>query len=130
MKFDKLTLGTVAPQFTGTFLFITTLSSVNIENILYNNSVSVNQMTICQYSLGISILESESGADGITMEMDMQWDGNPNIVLNINTKLGVSLPVQVTFICCSCLKLPSLISTWPRISTFALYVYICKFYSY
>ncbi|KAB2027798.1 hypothetical protein ES319_D05G057400v1 [Gossypium barbadense] len=60
MKFDKLTLGTVAPQFTG-----------------------------------ISIVESESGADGITMEMDMQWDGNPNIVLNINTKLGVSLPVQV-----------------------------------
>ncbi|MBA0622492.1 hypothetical protein Godav_008029 [Gossypium davidsonii] len=52
-------------------------------------------MTICQYSLGISIVESESGADGITMEMDMQWDGNPNIVLNINTKLGVSLPVQV-----------------------------------
>ncbi|GMI92476.1 SYNAPTOTAGMIN HOMOLOG E, synaptotagmin 5, ARABIDOPSIS THALIANA SYNAPTOTAGMIN HOMOLOG E [Hibiscus trionum] len=60
MKFDKLTLGTVAPQFTG-----------------------------------ISILESESGADGITLEMDMQWDGNPNIVLNINTRLGVTLPVQV-----------------------------------
>ena len=25
----------------------------------------------------------------------MQWDGNPNIVLDIKTKLGVSLPVQV-----------------------------------
>ncbi|KAL4334836.1 hypothetical protein GQ457_07G037710 [Hibiscus cannabinus] len=60
MKFDKLTLGTVAPQFTG-----------------------------------ISIIESESGTGGITLEMDMQWDGDPNIVLNINTRLGVTLPVQV-----------------------------------
>lgn len=25
----------------------------------------------------------------------MQWDGNPNIVLDINTRIGVSLPVQV-----------------------------------
>ncbi|XVE71211.1 hypothetical protein DITRI_Ditri10aG0132700 [Diplodiscus trichospermus] len=60
MKFAKLTLGTVAPQFTG-----------------------------------VSIIESESGAGGITMELELQWDGNPNIVLNINTRLGVSLPVQV-----------------------------------
>ncbi|KAE8710490.1 bifunctional purple acid phosphatase 26-like isoform X1 [Hibiscus syriacus] len=27
------------------------------------------------------------------MELE-KWDGNPNIVLNINTRLGVSLPVQ------------------------------------
>ncbi|XWS26199.1 hypothetical protein CRYUN_Cryun26dG0010500 [Craigia yunnanensis] len=60
MKFAKLTLGTVAPQFTG-----------------------------------VSIIESESGAGSITMELELQWDGNPNIVLNINTRLGVSLPVQV-----------------------------------
>ncbi|OMO90767.1 C2 calcium-dependent membrane targeting [Corchorus olitorius] len=60
LKFAKLTLGTVAPQFTG-----------------------------------ISIVESESGDGGITMEFELQWDGNPNIVLNINTRLGVALPVQV-----------------------------------
>ncbi|XP_021275622.1 synaptotagmin-4 [Herrania umbratica] len=60
MKFAKLTLGTVAPQFTG-----------------------------------VSIIESESGDEGITMELELQWDGNPNIVLNINTRLGVALPVQV-----------------------------------
>ncbi|XVF35622.1 hypothetical protein REPUB_Repub18cG0161900 [Reevesia pubescens] len=60
MKFAKLTLGTVAPQFTG-----------------------------------VSIIESESGPEGITMELELQWDGNPNIVLNINTRLGVALPVQV-----------------------------------
>ncbi|VAI43207.1 unnamed protein product [Triticum turgidum subsp. durum] len=29
------------------------------------------------------------------MELDMQWDGNPNIVLDIQTTLGISLPVQV-----------------------------------
>ncbi|KAK6249220.1 hypothetical protein QUC31_020785 [Theobroma cacao] len=60
MKFAKLTLGTVAPQFTG-----------------------------------VSIIENESGDGGITMELELQWDGNPNIVLNINTRLGVALPVQV-----------------------------------
>lgn len=60
LKFSKLTLGTVAPQFTG-----------------------------------VSIIEGESQADGITMELEMQWDGNPNIVLGIKTKLGMALPVQV-----------------------------------
>ncbi|KAL2346698.1 hypothetical protein Fmac_000698 [Flemingia macrophylla] len=29
------------------------------------------------------------------MDLEMQWDGNPNIVLDIKTKVGVSLPVQV-----------------------------------
>ncbi|XVF89344.1 hypothetical protein PTKIN_Ptkin19aG0122700 [Pterospermum kingtungense] len=60
MKFAKLTLGTVAPQFTG-----------------------------------VSIIEGESDAGRVTMEFELQWDGNPSIVLNINTRLGVSLPVQV-----------------------------------
>ncbi|KAL9677690.1 hypothetical protein QQ045_005924 [Rhodiola kirilowii] len=60
MTFSKLTLGTVAPQFTG-----------------------------------VSIIEDESSKGGITMELEIQWDGNPNIVLDIKTKLGVSLPIQV-----------------------------------
>ncbi|KAK7283096.1 hypothetical protein RIF29_12375 [Crotalaria pallida] len=60
LTFSKLTLGTVAPQFTG-----------------------------------ISIVEEDSGPDGVTMEFEMQWDGNPNIVLDIKTRVGVSLPVQV-----------------------------------
>ncbi|KAI3468003.1 hypothetical protein Pfo_024666 [Paulownia fortunei] len=29
------------------------------------------------------------------MELDLQWDGNPNIVLDIKTKVGVALPIQV-----------------------------------
>lgn len=58
LHFSKLTLGTVAPQFTG-----------------------------------VSIMDSDSS--GITMELELQWDGNPNIVLDIQTTLGISLPVQV-----------------------------------
>ncbi|CAI9782433.1 unnamed protein product [Fraxinus pennsylvanica] len=58
LTFSKLTLGTVAPQFTG-----------------------------------VSIIED--GTEGITMELEIQWDGNPNIVLDIKTYLGVALPVQV-----------------------------------
>lgn len=29
------------------------------------------------------------------MELELQWDGNPSIILDIETKLGVSLPIQV-----------------------------------
>lgn len=29
------------------------------------------------------------------MELELQWDGNPNIVLDIKTKVGVALPIQV-----------------------------------
>lgn len=45
------------------------------------------------YSLGVSIIEN--GEDGVTMELEMNWDGNPNIVLDIKTRFGVGLPVQV-----------------------------------
>ncbi|XXG52103.1 hypothetical protein AAC387_Pa03g0504 [Persea americana] len=58
LKFSKLTLGTVAPQFTG-----------------------------------VSIVEEGEG--GITMELEMQWDGNPSIILDIKTLVGLALPVQV-----------------------------------
>ncbi|KAG8375811.1 hypothetical protein BUALT_Bualt10G0139200 [Buddleja alternifolia] len=58
LKFSKLTLGTVAPQFTG-----------------------------------IATLDSEPNE--VVMEVELQWDGDPNIILDIKTKVGVSLPVQV-----------------------------------
>ncbi|KAJ4892300.1 Uncharacterized protein Rs2_32048 [Raphanus sativus] len=60
LTFSKLTLGTVAPQFTG-----------------------------------VSIIEGDE--NGMTMELDMNWDGNPNIVLGIKTLGCVSLPVQADF---------------------------------
>lgn len=45
--------------------------------------------------LGVSIIEGD--AKGITMELEMQWDGNPNIELDVKTKVGVGLPIQVLF---------------------------------
>ena len=41
------------------------------------------------------IVEENSGPEGVTMDLEMQWDGNPNIVLDIKTRVGVVLPVQV-----------------------------------
>uniref|UniRef100_A0A0E0DJ34 C2 domain-containing protein n=1 Tax=Oryza meridionalis TaxID=40149 RepID=A0A0E0DJ34_9ORYZ len=58
LKFSKLTLGTVAPQFTG-----------------------------------VSIIENDES--GIVMELEMNWDANPSIILDVKTRLGVSLPIQV-----------------------------------
>jgi Ca2+-dependent lipid-binding protein len=51
--------------------------------------------TVAPQFTGVSILESESGPNGITMELEMQWDGNPKIVLDVKTLLGVSLPIEV-----------------------------------
>ncbi|KAK4481951.1 hypothetical protein RD792_012864 [Penstemon davidsonii] len=49
--------------------------------------------TVAPQFTGISIVET--GSEGITMELEMKWDGNPSIVLDIKTYLGVGLPVQV-----------------------------------
>ncbi|KAK3039982.1 hypothetical protein RJ639_027172 [Escallonia herrerae] len=49
--------------------------------------------TVAPQFTGVSILED--GGDSITMELEMQWDGNPSIILDIKTRLGVALPVQV-----------------------------------
>ncbi|EOA20293.1 hypothetical protein CARUB_v10000601mg [Capsella rubella] len=51
--------------------------------------------TVAPQFTGVSILESESGPNGITMELEIQWDGNPKIVLDIKTLLGVALPIEV-----------------------------------
>ncbi|XP_050126136.1 synaptotagmin-5-like [Malus sylvestris] len=49
--------------------------------------------TVAPQFTGVSIIED--GGDGITMELEMQWDGNPSIILAIKTLVGVALPVQV-----------------------------------
>ncbi|XP_034699739.1 synaptotagmin-5 [Vitis riparia] len=49
--------------------------------------------TVSPQFTGVSIIED--GADGITLELELQWDGNPSIILDINTRFGVALPVQV-----------------------------------
>ncbi|GMN47291.1 hypothetical protein TIFTF001_016470 [Ficus carica] len=77
LKFSKLTLGTVAPQFTG-----------------------------------VTIVED--GGDCVVMDLEMKWDGNPSIILDIKTLLGVGLPIQFALAigACKC--------------TFNLYVLGCK----
>ncbi|KAL5697877.1 Synaptotagmin-5 [Ranunculus cassubicifolius] len=49
--------------------------------------------TVAPQFTGVTIIED--GGGGITMELEMQWDGNPSIILDIKTRLGVGLPVQV-----------------------------------
>nr|GMC65158.1 synaptotagmin-5-like [Ipomoea batatas]GME17825.1 synaptotagmin-5-like [Ipomoea batatas]GME20544.1 synaptotagmin-5-like [Ipomoea batatas] len=49
--------------------------------------------TVAPQCIGISIIED--GSEGITIELQVQWDGNPSIILDIKTYLGVALPVQV-----------------------------------
>lgn len=44
---------------------------------------------------GITVLESSQPKE-LVMEMELQWDGNPNIVLDIKTRVGVALPIQVS----------------------------------
>eukprot|EP00250_Pteridium_aquilinum_P031615 c4393_g1_i1 orf=482-2194(+) len=58
LKFQKFTLGTVAPQFAG-----------------------------------LRFVESSAGE--IVMELAVQWDGNPSIILAVETLIGISLPVQI-----------------------------------
>ncbi|CAL9173832.1 unnamed protein product [Musa hybrid cultivar] len=53
----------------------------------------LNLGTVAPQFTGVTIIEDDGC--GITMELDLNWDGNPNIVLDIRTKLGVVLPVQV-----------------------------------
>ncbi|XWS17094.1 hypothetical protein CRYUN_Cryun33cG0038400 [Craigia yunnanensis] len=49
--------------------------------------------TVAPQFTGVSIVED--GADSVTMEMEMQWDANSSIILDIKTYLGVSLPCRV-----------------------------------
>ena len=62
--------------------------------ILYLVNVWPNDNTRLSFSLGVSIVEDDDS--GITMELELQWDGNPNIILDVRTLVGVSLPIQVT----------------------------------
>ncbi|XP_026447963.1 synaptotagmin-5-like isoform X2 [Papaver somniferum] len=48
--------------------------------------------TVAPQLTGVSIIED--GTESITMDLELQWDGNPSIILDIKTKLGIALPVQ------------------------------------
>ncbi|KAL6554548.1 Synaptotagmin-5 [Orobanche hederae] len=78
------------------------LIKTNVEPVLEQyRPVILASLTFSKFTLGtvapqftgVSIIED--GSEGITMELEMQWDGNPSIILDIKTYLGVALPVQV-----------------------------------
>lgn len=39
------------------------------------------------------MIDGES--DEVIMELELQWDGNPKIYLDIKTRVGIALPIQV-----------------------------------
>ncbi|KAI5673331.1 hypothetical protein M9H77_13695 [Catharanthus roseus] len=49
--------------------------------------------TVAPQFTGVSMLDGDAGE--IVMELEMQWDGNPSIILAIETRVGVKLPIQV-----------------------------------
>ncbi|PON59494.1 Synaptotagmin-like mitochondrial-lipid-binding domain containing protein [Trema orientale] len=49
--------------------------------------------TVAPQFTGVRIVEE--GGDSVTMDLEMKWDGNPSIILDIKTLVGVRLPVQV-----------------------------------
>ncbi|XP_054788803.1 synaptotagmin-4-like [Prosopis cineraria] len=51
--------------------------------------------TVAPQFTGVAIVEEESGAEGVTMELEMQWDGNPTIAFDAKTRVGVVIPVKV-----------------------------------
>nr|XP_029116884.1 synaptotagmin-5 isoform X2 [Elaeis guineensis] len=78
------------------------LIRISVEPILEQyrpailNSLKFSKLTlgtVAPQLTGVSMIEDDESA--ITMELELQWDGNPNIVLDIQTKLGVALPIQV-----------------------------------
>ncbi|XP_038973286.1 synaptotagmin-5-like [Phoenix dactylifera] len=78
------------------------LIRISVEPILEQyrpaiiNSLKFSKLTlgtVAPQLTGVSMIEDDQSA--IAMEFELQWDGNPNIVLDIHTKLGVALPIQV-----------------------------------
>lgn len=65
--------------------------------LVYPSNIHTDTEICCLKYLGISIVEEDSGPNGVTIEFDLQWDGNPNIVLDIKTRVGVVIPVQVMY---------------------------------
>ncbi|XP_028061740.1 synaptotagmin-5-like [Camellia sinensis] len=80
------------------------LLKTNIEPILEQYRPSIlSSLKFSEFTLGtvapqftgVSIIEDRDSGGGITMELEMNWDGNPNIVLDIKTRFGMALPAQV-----------------------------------
>ncbi|XP_073317388.1 synaptotagmin-5-like isoform X1 [Primulina huaijiensis] len=78
------------------------LIKANVEPILEQyRPMILASLTFSRFTLGTvapqftGVTIVEEGSEGITIELEMQWDGNPSIILDIKTYVGVALPVQV-----------------------------------
>ncbi|KAJ7535342.1 hypothetical protein O6H91_12G029200 [Diphasiastrum complanatum] len=49
--------------------------------------------TIAPQLVGVQVVDRKD--DAVVMEVQVQWDGNPSIILAAETKIGVILPIQV-----------------------------------
>ncbi|KAK9130599.1 hypothetical protein Sjap_011086 [Stephania japonica] len=98
LKFSKFTLGTKFSNNAENYradarLLSRTAALVPIKNPLKTTKDHHDSRAGDYLEGGVQIVED--GGEGITMELEMQWDGNPSIILDIKTRLGVGLPVQI-----------------------------------
>ncbi|KAI3790113.1 hypothetical protein L2E82_02927 [Cichorium intybus] len=92
----------LAPEFYPSWVAAYELIKANLEPTLEQyrpmvlSSLSFSKFTlgtVAPQFTGVSIIDD--GSEGITMEMEMNWHGNRSIILDIETRLGVGLPVQI-----------------------------------
>ncbi|XP_022728623.1 synaptotagmin-5-like isoform X2 [Durio zibethinus] len=72
------------------------LIKTSVEPVLEQyRPIILASLKFSKFTLGTVAPQFTDEADSVTMEMEMQWDANSSIILDIKTYLGVSLPVQV-----------------------------------
>lgn len=137
LKFNKLSLGTVAPKIEGnkfillffdfhgnpnsrwySFIFQDKFAMIVEldQNKLCSFSISICQQIILLFYLlelvlskylknytGIRVQSLKKGQ--ITMDIDLRWGGDPNIILGVEAAMVASIPIQVDL----CLHLTHLI---------------------
>lgn len=92
LKFQKFTLGTISPQFLGWSLTNTCCSIVSSTAVVLQSLYGTPPQSLL--FIGVQMIESTTDGE-IAMDVEVQWDGNPSIILAVGTLLGVALPIQV-----------------------------------
>ncbi|XP_009776433.1 calcium-dependent lipid-binding protein isoform X1 [Nicotiana sylvestris] len=88
LKFSKLSLGTVAPKIEA-FLSI----KLHLERKDRLFSWSFHAATSPPHCAGIRVQSLKKGQ--ITMDIDLRWGGDPNIVLGVEAAMVASIPIQL-----------------------------------
>ncbi|KAI3920407.1 hypothetical protein MKX01_000746 [Papaver californicum] len=103
-SFARLTLNWLHLQLTKIWPYVNEAASElirnNVELVLEQyRPVILSSLKFSRFTLGtvapqVTVSIIEDGPESITMELELQWDGNPSIILDIKTTLRVALPVQ------------------------------------